>query len=196
MPAVADLRPWEVVTRDVLFSGGPVREVSVESVRLPDNRIVSDYYVVRFPDYVLVFAEMEDGSVPMLRQYKHGARRVCLTFPGGSIEAGETPADAARRELMEEIGCVAQHVEKLGAFVTNANQGCNTAHLFRATGCRRVAEPSSGDLEDTEILLVDCAELLHPQCIEDIGLATHVALLLLATRSTLHLQPMAAPPTP
>jgi ADP-ribose pyrophosphatase len=80
---------------------------------------------------------------------------------------------------------VAHNLENLGAFVTNANQGCNTAHLFRATGCRRVAEPVSGDLEDTEIRLVDRAELLHPQCVEDIGLASHVALLLLATRSTL-----------
>ena len=186
--ALANLSPWKTVTRDVLFSGGPVREVSVESVRLPDNRIVSDYYVVRFPDYVLVYAEMEDGRIAMLRQYKHGPRRVCLTFPGGSVEAGETPIDAARRELMEEIGCVAQTLDSLGAFVTNANQGCNTAHLFRASGCRRVAEPSSGDLEETEILLVDRAALLEPRCVEEIGLATHVALLLLATRSTLDLQ--------
>ena len=186
--ALANLNPWKIVTRDVLFSGGPVREVSVESVRLPDNRIVSDYYVVRFPDYVLVYAEMEDGRIAMLRQYKHGPRRVCLTFPGGSVEAGETPIDAARRELMEEIGCVAQNLDSLGAFVTNANQGCNTAHLFRASGCRRVAEPSSGDLEETEILLVDRASLLEPRCVEEIGLATHVALLLLATRSTLDLQ--------
>lgn len=184
------------MTREVVFSGGPVREVCVESVRLPDDRIVSDYYAVRFPDYVLVYPEMQDGRVTMLRQYKHGPRRVCLTFPGGSIEAGETPADAARRELMEEIGCVAQELDSLGAFVTNANQGCNTAHLFRAVGCRRVAEPVSGDLEETEILVVDRAELLRPQCVDDIGLATHVALLLLATRSTLQLQPLAAPPTP
>src|SRR5688572_12356027 len=83
--AMADLRPWQVVSREVVFSGGPVREVSKESVRLPDNRFVPDYYVVRFPDYVLVYAEMEDGRVAMLRQYKHGPRRVCLTFPGGAI---------------------------------------------------------------------------------------------------------------
>jgi ADP-ribose pyrophosphatase len=157
----------------------------MESVRLPDNRIVADYYNVRFPDYVLVFAEMEDGRVAMLRQYKHGARRVCLTFPGGAIEEGESPIDAVRRELMEEIGCLAHTIESLGAFVTNANQGCNTAHLFRASGCRRVADPASGDLEEAELLLLDHAALVRPECVEEIGLATHVTLLLLATRSTL-----------
>lgn len=192
---MADLRPWQIVTREVVFSGGPVREVSIESVRLPDDRIVADYYVVRFPDYVLIYAEMEDGRVAMLRQYKHGPRRVCLTFPGGAIEAGESPEEAARRELMEEMGCLAQRIESLGAFVTNANQGCNTAHLFRALGCRRVAEPSSGDLEDAEVLLLDHQALLRPERVDEIGLATHVTLLLLATRSTLHVQPLAAPPT-
>ena len=192
---MADLRPWQVVSREVVFSGGPVREVSIESVRLPDNRVVPDYYAVRFPDYVLVYAEMEDGRVAMLRQYKHGPRRVCLTFPGGAIESGESPEAAVRRELMEEIGLLAHKIETLGAFVTNANQGCNTAHLFRATGCRRVAEPSSGDLEETEVLLLDRAALLQPERVEEIGLATHVALLLLATRSTLPVQPLAASPT-
>jgi ADP-ribose pyrophosphatase len=162
--------------------------VAIESVQLPDGRVVADYYGVRFPDYVLVFAEMEDGRVAMLRQYKHGARRVCLTFPGGAIEAGEEPIDAARRELMEEIGCLAQKIDRLGAFVTNANQGCNTAHLFRATGCRVVAAPASGDLEEAELLLLDPASLVHPERIAEIGLATHVTLLLLATRSTLHVQ--------
>jgi len=179
---MADLTPWKTVRRDVVFSGGPVREVARESVQLPDDRVVPDYYVIRLPDYALVFAEMDDGRVVMLRQYKHGPRRVCLTFPGGALEPGEHPIDAARRELMEELGCVAAAIESLGAFMTNANQGCNTAHLFRATGCRRVAEPSSDDLEETDVLLMERAALLDSSRLDEIGLASHVALLLLATR--------------
>ena len=179
---MADLVPWKTMARTVVFSGGPLREVAIESVRLPDNRIVPDYYVIRLPDYALVYAEMEDGRVAMFRQYKHGARRICLTFPGGAIEADESPIDAARRELMEELGCLAEAVESLGSFVTNANQGCNTAHLFRARRCRCVAEPSSRDLEDPELLFLDRTALLAPERIEEIGLASHVALLLLATR--------------
>ena len=180
---VADLTPWTTVSREVVFRGGPLREVAVEAVRLPDDRIVPDYYVIRLPDYALVYVEMEDGSVPMLRQYKHGARRVCLTFPGGAIEAEESPLDAARRELMEELGCIAPTLESLGALVTNANQGCNTAHLFRAIGCRRVTAPTARDLEDADVIFMDRAALLAPERIPEIGLAAHVALLLLATRT-------------
>jgi ADP-ribose pyrophosphatase len=179
---MADLSHWHTLNRHTVFSGGPIREVAVESVRLPDGRIISDYYRIRLPDYVLVYAEMEDGRVPLLRQYKHGARRVCLTFPGGGIEEGESAEDAARRELREELGYAADRWQCLGAFVTNANQECNTAHLFRATGCRRVAEADSHDLEDSSVEYFARENLLTPARLEEIGLATHVTLLLLATR--------------
>lgn len=175
-------RHWQTVRRSTVFTGGPIREVTIESVRLPNGRTVDDYYVVRFPDYALVFAEMRDGTVPLLRQYKHGPRRECLTFPGGTIEEGETPLAAARRELLEELGLAADEWQSLGAFVANANQGCHTAHFFLARGCHPVASPNSNDLEDTTVEYFDRTALLAPARLADIGLTSHVALLLLATQ--------------
>ena len=174
---------WRTLRRTTIFTGGPVLELAVETVLLPDGRTIPDYHVIRLRDYALVYAEMEDGTVPMLRQYKHGPRRVCLTFPGGSIEDGESPLDAARRELREETGCEATAWQSLGAFTTNANQGCNVAHLIRATGCRRVEQPSSGDLEEMDLVYAERASLLTPDAFAEIGLAAHVALLLLAVHA-------------
>jgi ADP-ribose pyrophosphatase len=136
---------------------------------------------VRFPDYVLIYPEMNDGTVGMLRQYKHGVRRVCLALPGGGLEDIETPQAAAERELREELGCTAPVWESLGSFVTNSNQGCNTAHLFRARECRRVTDPNSGDLEATELVFLDPVSLREPARLQEIGVASHVALLLLAS---------------
>jgi ADP-ribose pyrophosphatase len=178
---MADLTHWRTLHRETIFAAGPIKEVAVESVELPDGRTVPDYYVVRLPDFVLIYAEVGDGTVPMLRQYKHGLRRVCLSFPGGAIEDGESPVIAARRELLEETGYEAMEWHSLGAFVTNANQGCNVAHLFRATGCRAVKEPHSGDLEHASLELVAPARLLHAAGLHEIGLTSHVALLLMAT---------------
>lgn len=176
-------RLWQTIRRNTVFSGGPVREVAVESVRLPNGRTVDDYYVVRFPDYVLVFAELRDGTVPLLRQYKHGPRRECLTFPGGTIEEGEAPLEAARRELLEELGLAADGWLSLGAFVANANQGCHTAHFFHARGCHPVAAPDSHDLEDTTVEYFDRTALLAPGRLAEIGLTSHVALLLLVLQT-------------
>jgi ADP-ribose pyrophosphatase len=134
-------------------------------------------------DYALVYAVTEEGLVLVLRQYKHGVRRVCLTFPGGYVSPGEDPGTAAQRELLEETGYRGTRVTPLGAFVTNANQGCNTAHMFRIDGCRREADPQSGDLEEMELIEFPPEELLMPHRLSEMGVLGYVTLVLLAERS-------------
>jgi ADP-ribose pyrophosphatase len=179
---MAGLRPWTTLEREVQFSAGPIREIAKEKVLLPDGRIVPDFYTARFGDYALVYAVTVEGRVLMLRQYKHGVGRVCLTFPGGYVAPGEDPALAAERELIEETGYRGTSVTSLGAFVTNANQGCNTAHMFRIDGCRREQEPHSGDLEEMELVQFQPHDLLAVERLAEMGVLGYVALALLAER--------------
>jgi ADP-ribose pyrophosphatase len=176
------LKPWRTLERQVEYSAGPIREIARETVLLPDGRVVSDFYTAQMGDYALVYAVTDEGMVLLLRQYKHGVGRVCLTFPGGYVAPGEDPGIAAQRELLEETGYRGTTVTPLGAFVTNANQGCNTAHMFRIDGCRREAEPHSGDLEEMELVEFSPAELLMPQRLSDMGVLGYVTLALLAER--------------
>jgi ADP-ribose pyrophosphatase len=176
--------PWIVVRRHTVFSGGPV-ELAAEHIRLPDGREQPDYYQIRMPDFALVFATTDRGSVLVLRQYKHGPRRVCVTFPGGALAQDESPLAAARRELLEETGHVSDRWTSYGPYVTNGNQYCNTAHLFRADGCRRVSDPTAPDLENPELVELGEDELLRPEMLHEIGLASHAALLAIATHPSL-----------
>ena len=168
-----------------MFAGGPIQEIAVEHVVLPDGRELTDYYAIRLTDFALVFATTEDGRALVLRQYKHGVGRECLAFPGGAVERDESPLAAARRELLEETGYESEQWRSLGRFVTNANQGCNAAHLFVAERCRATSAPKAPDIENPELLLMPIAELLSADRVSEIGLASHAALLALATHPAL-----------
>jgi ADP-ribose pyrophosphatase len=179
---MADLKHWTTLNRRVEFSGGPIREIAKETVLLPDGRIVPDFYTAKMGDYALVYAVTEQGAVLVLRQYKHGVGRVCLTFPGGYIAPGEDPALAAERELLEETGYRGTSLTPLGAFVVNANQGCNTAHLFRVDGCRWEREANAGDLEEMELVEFTPGELLRQERLTEMAVLGYVTLVLLADR--------------
>ncbi|MGR3759132.1 NUDIX hydrolase [Roseobacteraceae bacterium NS-SX3] len=142
------MKPWKTLSRKTVFDAAPYVQVAVETVELPDGRVVEDFYQIEARDFALIVPVMEDGRILMLRQYKHGPRRVSLTFPAGYVEAGEDMQEAAARELLEETGCVAAGWQALGSFASAGNQRHTTGHVFLATGCRRVQAPASGDLEE------------------------------------------------
>ncbi len=77
------------------------------------------------------------------------------------VQLADYAVIAARRELLEETGYVAEEWRSISRYVCNSNYGCGTAHLFAARNARQVAEPHSGDLEEMEILLLSAAETLQ-----------------------------------
>lgn len=151
-------KPWRVLSTTPVFSDAPHLEVSVDAIALPDGSVIERYYQVNSRPSCAVVASDEAGRFIMLRQYKHGARRVCLTFPGGRLEPGEALADTAQRELREETGYEAQTWRSLGRFPIHANQHVGIVELFRAERARFIVAPNSGDLEEMEVVLVSPAE--------------------------------------
>lgn len=170
-------RPWTVLDSRDLVDADPFLKLRVETVELPDGRRIGDYYQLDMPSFACVFAETAEGRIVVYRQYRHGPRRVGLAFPGGHLSPGEEPLDAAKRELLEETGMEAAAWADLGGYMVNANQGGAVSHMFHATGCRRVAEPLSDDLEDTEILHLTREELLAAIGRGEMHLLTQIALV-------------------
>ena len=78
--------------------------VRKDHVRIPSGAEMDDYYVLEYPDWINVIAITEDGKFVMERQYRHGTQTVDYELCAGTVEEGESPIDAAKRELLEETG--------------------------------------------------------------------------------------------
>lgn len=171
---------WRVLDRSLALDAAPRLQVWREKIALPDGRQVEDYYQVTLPDFVVLVAVTPDDRAVMLKGYKHGVRRECMTFPGGLLEPGEDPEAAASRELIEETGFVCEEIASLGAFVVNGNQRCATGHVFYGSGARLVAGRSNTDLEAATRLLLPFGQLPAHVGFEGFNLMPHAMALGLA----------------
>ncbi|MEA2939449.1 MAG: ADP-ribose pyrophosphatase [Alphaproteobacteria bacterium] len=174
------LEPWKTLARRELFRLDPRIAVFLETVELPDGRVVDDYCQVEMPVYSIVFAETVEGKFICERQYKHGIRRITLTLPAGHVEAGEEPLAAAQRELMEETGYRCSQWRQVQSFRTHASQGGATVHFFTARGGVKLREIDSDDLEETEIELLTRQDVIDAMRQGEFCVLADVALIALA----------------
>lgn len=153
------LRPWKTLARTTLLAHNKFLTVESHTVQLPNGVVIPDWAWVVIPDAAIVLAMTADGRFLCFRQTKYAVQGVCLAPVGGMIEAGETPLQAAQRELLEEMGCAASEWVSLGAHILDPNRGMATMHLFLAQGAQQVAEPRSDDLEDQQLVSLSRNEL-------------------------------------
>jgi len=119
---------------------------------MPDGRLVEDYYVLEYPNWVNAVALTEDNKIILVYQYRHAAEIVSLEIPGGVIEQGESPAEALRRELLEETGYAFSDFELLCTVYANPSTADNQTFCYLARGGKKVQEQS---LDGQEEILVE-----------------------------------------
>lgn len=149
---MTELKHWHTVERRLLLDRSPWMRVYEDDVKLHDGRVVHDYLRLESPGYAMIVPLDHAGQIGLVRSYKRGVEAVDVQPPAGVIDAGEDPYTCAQRELLEEIGCRADQLHALGTFVLSGNYFAGMAHFYLATGCRQVAEPNSGDLEEQQIV--------------------------------------------
>jgi ADP-ribose pyrophosphatase len=136
------------------------------------------YYSLKLPDYASIIALAEDQQILVVRQYRPAVERYTLEFPSGIVDPGETPAETARRELLEETGYEAANVEDLGPTLPDTGRLGNRIFTCLATGLRRVPERSPE--EGIEVLAWSLPELTSAIIDGTFDHSLHVAGLLIA----------------
>lgn len=163
-----------------IFSGRII-DVRVDTVRLQNGRESTREIVDHAPSICVVPVD-NDGNVLMVRQYRKPTDGFLLEVPAGGIEEGETPEEATRRELQEEIGHTAERLEALSAFWLAPGWCSEYMYSFLATDLEPAALDSDEDefIEVVRVPLSDVAYLIASGQVQD---AKSVASLLLAART-------------
>lgn len=145
---------WEHVDSEVQGSY-KVFQVCRNRRRSPRSGKEYAFYVVESNDWVNIIPVTPDGKLVFIQQYRHGIEAVTLEIPGGMIDDGETPAEAARRELREETGYDTEHLVHLGGIAPNPAIQNNVCHTYLALDARPDGPQRLENTEDIEVVLVE-----------------------------------------
>ncbi len=134
---------WKTTKDEAAFDGSPWLRVQRRVVITPDGARLDDWYFADFPSFVNVLVRTQDELFLIVEVEKYACDRSSYSLVGGFIEAGESPIEAARRELLEEAGFVSPKWIELGSSVVDPNRGCGSAHFFMADEAIRAQQPTA-----------------------------------------------------
>jgi ADP-ribose pyrophosphatase len=146
---------WRVLSSSYPITT-PFLRLRSDVIALPNGTIIENYYVRESHGFSVAFALTPDEHVVLVRQYKHGARRMVLELPAGSIEAGETPATCVQRELAEETGFVGDAPELIHSYLADPTNSNGSFHLFLI---RNATERVAQAFDPTEDISVELAPI-------------------------------------
>ena len=170
----------ETTIESTTYYEGTILTLRKDQVRMPNGRITMRE-VVEHSDSVCMVPLDADGNVLLVRQYRKPTESALLEVPAGGIEDGETPEQAAMRELQEEVSHVAGILTPLAGFWLAPGWCDEYMYTFLATDLRPSDLEQDFDemVETRRVPLGETLELIEKGEIQD---AKSIAALLQAMR--------------
>ncbi|MEK6785941.1 MAG: NUDIX hydrolase [Nitrospirota bacterium] len=147
---------------------GKVVTLNVDTVQLP-NGVTIDLETIRHPGAAAVVPIKDDGTVVLIRQFRHAAGGFIYEIPAGKLSPGEDPLHCAARELEEEVGYRAASFELLSSIFTAPGFADEVIHVYKATGLIKGRQQLDHDevLEIVEMPLTAAMEKIVDGTIRD-----------------------------
>lgn len=159
---------------------GRVFKVTVDTIS--EGELTYQREVVHHHGSAVIIPVFEDGTVVLVRQYRHPAVRYLLEAPAGTLADGERPEVGAARELQEELGLVAERLDKLSEFFVSPGFLEEKMWVYLATGLTEGKQLLDDDeiLEIVRLPIADAPEMITSGEIQDAK--TIIGLILAAPR--------------
>lgn len=166
-------RPWKRIASQCLGSY-KVFNLRSDVAQSPRNHRHYEFFVLESAPWVNVIPLTANREIVLIRQFRHGIGEVSLEIPGGLVEDGDSPAAAARRELLEETGYAAADLRPLGSVYPNPAIQNNRCYSYLALDVCQVGSQMQDEREDIEVLTLPVARI--PDLIEG-GQISHALVL-------------------
>lgn len=144
---------------------GRLVSLRVDDVLLPGGR-VAQREIVEHPGAAAIVTVTDQDEVVLVRQYRKAVGRELLEIPAGTLEAGETPLDCARRELVEETGMAAGSLAPLVTFFPSPGVLTEEITVYLAEGLRPAAGGARPESEEEGLRVVRVPRSRIPGLIE------------------------------
>lgn len=159
------MKPQTLSTK--LVFNGSIFDVRTDRIREGELEYSRD--IVVHKGSAVIVPVFDDGTVALVRQYRHAAGKFMLEVPAGSLDIDEDPLTGAIRELEEEVGVVAENVELITEFYVSPGFLTEKMYVFLATSLTETAQNLDGDenIAIERIPLAAAVEMARDGRIED-----------------------------
>jgi len=122
-------------------------KVRKDVLSFPRKKRHSYFVVSTFPESVCIVALSDTKELLVLEEYRHPTKQLIFGLPGGHLDHGENPLEAAERELLEETGCTASNFEIIGEHFPLPALYDHKTYVVLATKAEKTQEPSLDEME-------------------------------------------------
>lgn len=162
---------------------GKVVTLNIDTVQLPNGETV-ELETIRHPGAAAVVPVKDDGTVVLIRQFRHAASGFIYEIPAGKLHPGEDPLHCASRELEEEVGYRASSFELLSSIFTAPGFADEVIHVYKATGLTKGRQQLDRDevLDVIEMPLTEAVARIEDGTIRDAKTIVGLQAVYLRTR--------------
>ena len=152
------IKKWPTVSDRELLDLRIMKVNAVERTA-PKTGKTHEFYYFDSNDWINVVAVTTAGNLVFVKQYRHGNDEITLEVPGGLVDPGEAPIEAASRELAEETGYLSQPLIQIGVVAPNPAIFNNETFTFLALDAEQKVAQQFDGTEDIEVVELPLAEV-------------------------------------
>ncbi|WEG18202.1 NUDIX hydrolase [Alkalihalophilus pseudofirmus] len=159
---------YEKTIKSNSIYSGKIIDLQVDEVELPNGK-TSKREIIKHPGAVAILPITTEGKLILVRQFRKALEKTIIEIPAGKLDAGEEPADCAKRELAEETGYVTDNLDFLLSFYTSPGFADELIYMYVATGLTagEVSRDEDEFLDVVEVTLEEAVEMVRDERIHD-----------------------------